>query len=72
MTAQEILTSMNVRQVVPDGVKPGTIEGMNTISWSLIAVAVIVVLAIVLIVVGKKRGDSKKVSFEKPAEEAPQ
>ncbi|MGX9151504.1 signal recognition particle-docking protein FtsY [Corynebacterium striatum] len=44
---------------------------MNTISWILIAVAVIVVLAIVLIVVGKKRGDSKKVSFEKPAEEAP-
>lgn len=71
MTAQEILTSINVRQVVPDGVKPGTIEGMNTISWILIAVAVIVVLAIVLIVVGKKRGDSKKVSFEKPAEEAP-
>ena len=57
--------------MVPDGVKPGTIEGMNTISWILIAVAVIVVLAIVLIVVGKKRGDSKKVSFEKPAEEAP-
>ncbi len=71
MTAQEILTAINVRQVVPDGVKPGTIEGMNTISWILIAVAVIVVLAIVLIVVGKKRGDSKKVSFEKPAEEAP-
>lgn len=71
LTAQEILTSINVRQVVPDGVKPGTIEGMNTISWILIAVAVIVVLAIVLIVVGKKRGDSKKVSFEKPAEEAP-
>ncbi|EEI78658.1 signal recognition particle-docking protein FtsY [Corynebacterium striatum ATCC 6940] len=71
MTAQEILTAINVRLVVPDGVKPGTIEGMNTISWILIAVAVIVVLAIVLIVVGKKRGDSKKVSFEKPAEEAP-
>lgn len=71
LTAQEILTAINVRQVVPDGVKPGTIEGMNTISWILIAVAVIVVLAIVLIVVGKKRGDSKKVSFEKPAEEAP-
>ncbi len=71
LTAQEILTAINVRQVVPDGVKPGTIEDMNTISWILIAVAVIVVLAIVLIVVGKKRGDSKKVSFEKPAEEAP-
>ncbi len=71
LTAQEILTAINARLVVPDGVKPGTIEGMNTISWILIAVAVIVVLAIVLIVVGKKRGDSKKVSFEKPAEEAP-
>lgn len=71
LTAQEILTAINARLVVPDGVKPGTIEDMNTISWILIAVAVIVVLAIVLIVVGKKRGDSKKVSFEKPAEEAP-
>ena len=52
LTAQEILTAINARLVVPDGVKPGTIEDMNTISWILIAVAVIVVLAIVLIVVG--------------------
>lgn len=57
---------------MPGCSKPGTIEGMNTtLMWILIAVAVIVLLAIVLVVVGKKRGDAKKVSFEKPAEEAP-
>lgn len=57
---------------MPGCSKPGTIEGMNTtLMWILIAVAVIVLLAIVLVAVGKKRGDAKKVSFEKPAEEAP-
>lgn len=57
---------------MPGFTKPGTIEGMNTtLMWILIAVAVIVLLAIVLVAVGKKRGDAKKVSFDKPAEDAP-
>lgn len=45
-------------------------EGMNTtFLWIAIAVIVLILLVVLFIVLGKKRGESKKVSFEKPAEE---
>ena len=44
---------------------------MNSL-WLWIGIAIVViVLIILLVVIGKKRGDAKKVSFEKPAEEEP-
>ena len=55
--------------MVPVTGKPGTIEGMNTYLWIALAVIVLVLLVIVLVVLGKKRGESKKVSFDKPVEE---
>ncbi|MCQ9675556.1 signal recognition particle-docking protein FtsY [Corynebacterium sp. BF-R-2] len=42
---------------------------MNTYLWIALAVIVLVLLVIVLVVLGKKRGESKKVSFDKPVEE---
>lgn len=45
-------------------------EGMNTtFMWIAIAVIVLILLVVLFVVLGKKRGESKKVSFEKPAEE---
>lgn len=44
---------------------------MNSL-WLWIGIAIVViVLIILLVVIGKKRGDAKKVSFDKPAEEEP-
>lgn len=44
---------------------------MNSL-WLWIGIAIVViVLVVVFIAIGKKRGESKKVSFEKPAEEEP-
>lgn len=56
--------------IVPDVDNPGTMEGMNTtFMWIAIAVIVLILLVVLFVVLGKKRGESKKVSFEKPAEE---
>lgn len=45
-------------------------EGMNTtFMWIAIAVIVLILLVVLFVVLGKKRGESKKVSFEKPVEE---
>ncbi|MDO5031458.1 signal recognition particle-docking protein FtsY [Corynebacterium sp.] len=44
----------------------------STVLWILIALIVVVALVVLLVTVGKKRGESKKVSFEKPAEEPKQ
>lgn len=56
--------------MVPGVGNPGTMEGMNTtFLWIAIAVIVLILLVILFVVLGKKRGESKKVSFEKPAEE---
>lgn len=45
-------------------------EGMNTtFMWIAIAVIVLILLVVLFVVLGKKRGESKKVSFVKPAEE---
>ncbi|OFP87454.1 signal recognition particle-docking protein FtsY [Corynebacterium sp. HMSC059E07] len=41
----------------------------TTFLWIAIAVIVLILLVVLFIVLGKKRGESKKVSFEKPAEE---
>ncbi|MGY0886758.1 signal recognition particle-docking protein FtsY [Corynebacterium aurimucosum] len=41
----------------------------TTFLWIAIAVIVLILLVILFVVLGKKRGESKKVSFEKPAEE---
>lgn len=55
--------------MVPAVRNPGTMEGMNTTYlWIAIAVIVLILLVIGLVVLGKKRGESKKVSFEKPVE----
>ncbi len=55
--------------MVPALHNPGTMEGMNTTYlWIAIAVIVLILLVIGLVVLGKKRGESKKVSFEKPEE----
>lgn len=44
---------------------------MNSL-WLWIGIAIVViVLIILLVVIGKKRGDAKKVSFDKPTEEEP-
>ena len=44
---------------------------MNSL-WLWIGIAIVVIVLIILfVVIGKKRGDAKKVSFEKPAEEEP-
>ena len=44
---------------------------MNSL-WLWIGIAIVVIVLIILVVViGKKRGDAKKVSFDKPAEEEP-
>ena len=44
---------------------------MNSL-WLWIGIAIVViVLIVVFIAIGKKRGESKKVSFEKPKEEEP-
>ncbi len=49
--------------------KPATIEGMDATFW-IIGLVVLAILAIIIVlIVGKKRGESKTVSFEKPAEE---
>ena len=63
------LSAENLRLVVLAWGKPGTMEGMNTYLWIALAVIVLVLLVIVLVVLGKKRGESKKVSFDKPVEE---
>ena len=56
--------------VVPYVDNPGTMEGMNTtFMWIAIAVIVLILLVVLFVVLGKKRGESKKVSFEKPVEE---
>ena len=56
--------------MVPGVGNPGTMEGMNTtFLWIAIAVIVLILLVVLFVVLGKKRGESKKVSFEKPAEE---
>ena len=53
--------------MVPAVRNPGTMEDMNTTYlWIAIAVIVLILLVIGLVVLGKKRGESKKVSFEKP------
>ena len=53
--------------MVPAVLNPGTMEDMNTTYlWIVIAVIVLILLVIGLVVLGKKRGESKKVSFEKP------
>lgn len=45
-------------------------EGMNTtFMWIAIAVIVLILLVVLFVVLGKKRGESKKVSFDKPVEE---
>ena len=45
-------------------------EGMNTtFMWISIAVIVLILLVVLFVVLGKKRGESKKVSFDKPVEE---
>lgn len=41
----------------------------TTFLWIAIAIIVLILLVVLFIVLGKKRGESKKVSFEKPAEE---
>ncbi|OFM33865.1 signal recognition particle-docking protein FtsY [Corynebacterium sp. HMSC072A02] len=41
----------------------------TTFMWIAIAVIVLILLVVLFVVLGKKRGESKKVSFEKPAEE---
>lgn len=44
---------------------------MNSL-WLWIGIAIVVIVLIILfVVIGKKRGDAKKVSFDKPAEEEP-
>ena len=44
---------------------------MNSL-WLWIGIAIVVIVLIVLfVIIGKKRGDAKKVSFDKPAEEEP-
>lgn len=56
--------------IVPDVDNPGTMEGMNTtFMWISIAVIVLILLVVLFVVLGKKRGESKKVSFDKPVEE---
>lgn len=56
--------------IVPDVGNPGTMEGMNTtFMWIAIAVIVLILLVVLFVVLGKKRGESKKVSFDKPVEE---
>ncbi|ACP33191.1 signal recognition particle receptor [Corynebacterium aurimucosum ATCC 700975] len=56
--------------IVPYVDNPGTMESMNTtFLWIAIAVIVLILLVVLFVVLGKKRGESKKVSFEKPAEE---
>ena len=53
--------------IVPDVDNPGTMEGMNTtFMWISIAVIVLILLVVLFVVLGKKRGESKKVSFDKP------
>ncbi|OFN76706.1 signal recognition particle-docking protein FtsY [Corynebacterium sp. HMSC056F09] len=41
----------------------------TTFLWIAIAVIVLILLVVLFVVLGKKRGESKKVSFEKPVEE---
>ncbi|PMC71818.1 signal recognition particle-docking protein FtsY [Corynebacterium aurimucosum] len=41
----------------------------TTFMWIAIAVIVLILLVVLFVVLGKKRGESKKVSFEKPVEE---
>ncbi|OHO52544.1 signal recognition particle-docking protein FtsY [Corynebacterium sp. HMSC035E02] len=41
----------------------------TTFMWIAIAVIVLILLVVLFVVLGKKRGESKKVSFVKPAEE---
>jgi len=44
---------------------------MNSL-WLWIGIAIVIIVLIILfVVIGKKRGDAKKVSFDKPAEEEP-
>ncbi|QCB28731.1 signal recognition particle-docking protein FtsY [Corynebacterium endometrii] len=53
----------------------GTIEVMtnsNILLWGGIAIAVLLLILIAIVVIGKKRGDNKKVHFEKPLEEPKQ
>lgn len=49
--------------------KPATIEGMDATFWIIGLVVLAILAIIILLIVGKKRGESKTVSFEKPAEE---
>ncbi|WP_412100544.1 signal recognition particle-docking protein FtsY [Corynebacterium aurimucosum] len=41
----------------------------TTFMWIAIAVIVLILLVVLFVVLGKKRGESKKVSFDKPVEE---
>lgn len=43
---------------------------MNLTSWIVVGIAALVILVLTLVFVGRKRGESKKVSFEKPEEPA--
>lgn len=53
---------------VPDSRVFGTIESMNTTLIVVIVVAILLLIILGVIIGGKKRGEAKKVSFEKPAE----
>lgn len=53
---------------VPDSCVFGTIESMNTTLTVVIVVALLLLIILGVIIGGKKRGEAKKVSFEKPAE----
>ena len=53
---------------VPDSRVFGTIESMNTTLIVVIVVVVLLLIILGVIIGGKKRGEAKKVSFEKPAE----
>lgn len=53
---------------VPDSCVFGTIESMNTTLIVVIVVVVLLLIILGVIIGGKKRGEAKKVSFEKPAE----
>lgn len=53
---------------VCSGNKPATIEGMDATFWIIGLVVLVILAIIIMLIVGKKRGESKTVSFDKAEE----